>query len=98
VDDTVCTQPDADTLVWRNPPSLGAVSGVFDALRSSNDPQGFGTALCLESNETDHLAFDALEPLAGELLYYLIRVENDCPDFNMGTQTGGAPRVGVACP
>ena len=98
VDDTVCTQPDADTLVWRDPPSLGAVSGLFDALRSDNDPQGFLTALCLESDETDHLVFDALEPLAGELLYYLIRVENDCPDFNMGTQTGGAPRVGVACP
>jgi hypothetical protein len=100
-DDSVCTQPDADSLVWNDPAAKGANSVLFDALRSDNDAQGFGTALCLETNETDHLAFDALAPSAGELLYYLIRVENACPAFNMGLQSGepvGTPRVGVACP
>jgi hypothetical protein len=67
-------------------------------LRADNDPQGFGTAVCVESNAIGHFAVDASEPLENELLYYLIRVENDCPASNMGTQSGGAPRSGVACP
>jgi hypothetical protein len=90
----------ATTLNWNQPGQPGATSVRYDLLRSPDAPDFHVPAVCLETDETDTGAQDSQTPPAGALSYYLVRVENDCPDGvgSMGPNSEGVPRTGVSCP
>jgi hypothetical protein len=89
-------------LAWDAPLDGGAASVSYDVLRAA-DNVNFGLpATCIESNDSsDRSALDTTTPLPGGIYFYLVRVENGCPtgqNQNMGTDSGGTPRSGRACP
>ena len=86
----------AGNLVWLAPAQPGAAGVTYDLLRGV-DATDFAGASCVESGETDLSATDLLEPVAGELLVYLVRVTNGCGS-NLGSRSNGTPRTGAACP
>jgi hypothetical protein len=94
--DSVCTQPAIDTLFWLDPASLGGTGVVFDTLRSPSSTDFGAIATCVETDGPDGITSDATPAGAGELLHYLIRVENGCPDGNMGSGANGT-RSGKIC-
>jgi hypothetical protein len=94
--DAACTLPAVDTLFWLAPADLGGTGVVFDTLRSPVFTDFTLFATCLETDGSDRLTSDAPAPPADSVLYYLIRVENECPEGNMGAGTGG-PRSGRIC-
>lgn len=85
-----------NNLTWNTPESPGCTTPLYDVLRSTSASE-FSTATCVpgESNGTDLMASDPTTP--GQILFYLIRVENACGS-NLGTNSQGTPRTGVACP
>ena len=89
------------TLVWDLPADLGAASDFFDVLRATS-PTGFGSAVCVESNEAvDLTAFDNTALSPGQVFYYLTRAENLCPTVglgSLGTDGNGNERIGRNCP
>ena len=96
-------QVDGVTLSWTAPAVPGASSISYDTLRSGSASDFDGSATCLESNDgADTLASDALAPVPGEVLYYLVRVRNTCPGSvgigAVGTNSAGVPRAGRPCP
>jgi hypothetical protein len=94
--DVDCTGPGVDTLFWHEPVDLGGTVVRYDTLRSPT-PSDFTTpATCVETDGLDRITSDGTLPPTGTALYYLIRVENACPDGNMGSGTSG-PRTGNAC-
>ena len=40
---------------------------------------------------------DSTVPSVGGVLYYLVRIENECPDGNMAADSSGNPRTGLVC-
>ena len=79
------------TLVWREPSSLrGSCPSSSTRFAQTSDLSRIRNRR-LPGVQRDGLIspLDSLEPLAGDLFYYLIRVENACPGFNMGTGNGG---------
>lgn len=55
------------------------------------------TAQCAESDDTDTVATETSNPLAGEIYHYLVRVENGCGG-HLGHDSGETPRSGRSCP
>jgi hypothetical protein len=85
-----------DALFWYEPDDFGGTGVVYDTLRSPTSADFTTPATCVETDEFDRITSDGTVPAAGTVLYYLIRVENGCPDGNMGSSSSG-PRTGKAC-
>jgi len=90
------------TLVWDPPADPGAPAAdlLYDTLRSVS-PGGFLSASCLESDDGPNTtATDGTLPSVGQVLFYLTRAQNACPQGagTLGTNSSGAPRAGVDCP
>ena len=92
------------SLVWDPPASPGAPVStlVYDLLRSTTpgNYMSLGTA-CLESDDGPGTsATDGAVPAVGQAYFYLVRAQNACPlgQGSLGTDSGGNPRVGRACP
>jgi hypothetical protein len=86
----------ATSLAWSAPAAAGAVTVVYDTLRSAS-AQSFAAATCLETDQADTGASDGALPAAGAAFHYLVRVENGCGS-NMGAGSDGIPHAGPACP
>jgi len=89
------------TLHWNAPVVLGAVSVVYDTLRSLSPSDFVTTAACLETDDgTDTQAATHEAPPLGQVLYYLVRAQNNCPagEGSLGTRSDGTPRIGRTCP
>ncbi len=84
----------ATVFVWSEPGIPGCTSPLYDLLRSTN-PSDFGSADCLESNETDLTAGDLTSP--SPAFYYCVRVHNSCGG-NMYENSDSVPRNGTDCP
>jgi len=87
-------------LSWDPPLEHGALSVVYDTLRSEL-PFDFMVAHCLESDDGFDLSAedgDWLPP--GMAYYYLVRAQNSCPDGegSLGVDWRFRPRVSRPCP
>jgi len=91
---------DHETLRWDPPLLPGAVSILYDTIRS-DDVADFDTlATCIETDDgSDLLALDSQAPSSGSAFYYLVRAENGCPSGqgSLGPGDGGA-RSARSCP
>jgi hypothetical protein len=90
------------TLVWDPPADPGAPAPdlLYDTLRSVS-PGDFLSAICLESDDGPNTtATDGAIPSVGQTYFYLTRAQTACPQGagTLGTNSSGAPRVGVDCP
>jgi hypothetical protein len=90
------------TLDWEPPADPGAPAPdlLYDTLRSGS-PDDFLSAICLESDDGPNTtATDGTIPSVGQVLFYLTRAQNACPQGagSLGTNSSGAPRAGVDCP
>jgi hypothetical protein len=94
--DSACNAAAVDTLFWLDPAVFGGTSVVYDTLRSPDATDFLTAATCVETNGLDRITSDGTIPTSGTVLYYLIRVENECPEGNMGSSSSG-PRTGKAC-
>jgi hypothetical protein len=94
--DEDCTAFDIDTLFWHDPEDFGGTGVVYDTLRSLTSADFTTPATCVETDGLDRITSDGTVPTVGTVLYYLIRVENGCPEGNMGSSSSG-PRTGKAC-
>ena len=79
---------------WSAPAPGGLSPLSYDFLRSET-PGSFAAAVCLESDESNLTAMDTTTP--SSIYYYLVRSQNICGG-NLGTDSSGNPRAGVACP
>ena len=77
-----------------SPVEPGAALLAYDLLRSV-DSGDFDSGTCIESG-IDTIATDAAVPAGGQVYYYLIRSRNRCGG-NLGTDSSGQPRTGIAC-
>lgn len=86
------------SLVWISPADRGCFEGLFyDTLRTTT-PASFATATCIEAQDTDTQADDDETPGPGQVFFYLIRADNDCPGLgSLGAGSDGVPRVGPWC-
>jgi hypothetical protein len=91
-------------LSWLGPVDPGMNTVVhtisYDVLRSTVK-SAFDPVTCVESNDTNTAATDSgANPGPGVTYFYLIRVQNDCPESegNLGTDSSGNPRTGAGCP
>jgi hypothetical protein len=82
------------SLSWTAPASPGSSTVLYDLLRSSS-PALFGSAVCLESGESNLAAADAGIPAGA--FFYLIRARNSCGG-NLGKDSANNPRSGAICP
>ena len=88
------------TLSWAAPADPGGSSLVYDTLRS-DPPDGFGFAgECVESDDGDNEAVEIATPAIGEVRFYLVRAQNDCPggQGSLGSDSESVERPGIACP
>jgi hypothetical protein len=73
---------------------------LYDTLRSVS-PGDFLSATCLEFDDGPNTtATDGTIPSVGQVLYYLTRAQDACPQGagTLGTNSSGAPRAGADCP
>ena len=94
--DFACNQPDADTLFWQNPTFFGGTGIVFDTLRSTASDDFITPAGCLETDEANNRTTETADPGPGEVFFYLIRVENGCPEGTLGRSSLGS-RSALTC-
>jgi hypothetical protein len=99
--DLVVSQEGTATLLEWEPPAIkGGIAVRYDTLRSTT-PWNFlfpGITVCVDSDSTDPEAIDETAAGTGEVFYYLVRVENDCPGgHSMGVDSNGDPRTGLIC-
>lgn len=90
---------DDQTLVWDEPLDRGGEAGglYYDTLRST-DSADFMSALCVETDDgPNRTATDPETPAPGEVFYYLVRSDNDCPGSGPLGDGNGAPREGAEC-
>ena len=80
-------------LSWQPPAEPGAVAWTYDLLRSTSAGD-FSMAECVAAGIGGTEATDPTLPAS--VLYYLVRVNNDCGS-TLGTTSGGAPRVAPPC-
>jgi hypothetical protein len=87
-------------LSWGVPADAGgSVPLVYDTLRSSDPADFVGAAVCVESDEADLAAVDGAAPGPGGVFYYLVRVDNGCPEpGSLGRDSAGVERSGIQCP
>jgi len=91
--------PGGQTLLeWVVPVELGGVGVGYDTLRST-DATNFESppGECAETGGPDTQSIDLVTPAGDELLYFLIRAQNDCGDGPLLEATGG-PRTALTCP
>jgi len=81
------------TLSWQPPAQPGALAPTYDLLRSTAAGD-FSLADCVATGISGTQATDSTLP--SKVLYYLVRVNNDCGS-TLGTTSGGAPRVAPPC-
>ena len=84
----------ATGLFWTEPSDPGGHLVRYDVLRST-EPNDFSNAACLVSGTVATAAFESEDPETS--FYYLIRSTNACGG-NLGTESGGAARIGASCP
>ena len=91
---------DAATVSWSSPPSPGAVSVIYDLLRSDAASDFTTQGLCLASGVADTSAVDAQSPDLGAAFFYLVRARNACPGGvgTLGSNSAGVPRATPICP
>jgi hypothetical protein len=94
--DAACVAPAVDTLFWLEPAAIGGTGVVYDTLRSAVASDFMTGTTCVETDGLNRITSDGTIPASGTVLHYLIRVENECPDGNMGSSSSG-PRTGMAC-
>jgi hypothetical protein len=87
-------------LSWAVPADPGgSVALVYDTLRSPDPADFVAAAVCLETDQADLVAVDGAAPGAGGVFYYLVRVENGCPQpGSLGQDSDGVERSGIQCP
>ena len=92
---------DDDTLIWSPPVDPGALSVVYDTIRST-DPSDHVTApLCVEFDDGSDLSAIHLDtPGAGSAYFYIVRAENACPNGSgpPGFDSNGVERPAAVCP
>jgi len=96
------TFDDAQTLSWTEPLDPGGATSSlrYDTLRSADPADFVSAATCVESNDgADRTATDTQRPDPGQVFYYLIRAENDCPSGSgsLGTGSQVTGRAGAEC-
>jgi hypothetical protein len=87
---------DKNGLSWQPSLDPGGTSVLYDLLRSS-DLSDFSGGTCVESDDSDTVATDVINPLPGEVYGYLVRVKNECGG-TLGHSSAPAPRSGGSCP
>ncbi len=91
--------PTKTQLTWQVPTDGGATVIRYDTLRSTSPTDFNAAATCLDSDGTDLTTPDATNPSAGQVRFYLIRVENGCAlPGNMGASSAGVAHTGRTCP
>jgi len=90
----------ATTLEWNAPAEPGAVSILYDTLRSGGPADFVGGGTCLAADSPLLSATDATVPTMGTALHYLVRSQNGCPSGSgpLGSSSAGVPRAGLNCP
>lgn len=85
------------SLSWDTPTSPGGTVWSYDTLRSASSSD-FMSATCLIS--VVPFSSDSTNPGPGEVLSYLVRASNACPqgDGTLGTNSAGQQRQGRTCP
>ena len=83
-----CVAPSVDTLFWQDPAEFGGTGVVFDTLRSGTADDFTTPATCVETDGVDRIASDPTP--AAPILFYLIRVENECPVGTLAPGSSGA--------
>ena len=87
------------TLTWTLPTAPGAFTNHYDLLRSTSASNfTSGAATCVATFLGAPTTSDPANPLAGSAFFYLSRATDLCGNGTLGTQTGGAARVGRTCP
>jgi hypothetical protein len=91
--------PDSVRSEWDPPLLPGCVDPVYDTIRSPDMNDFVTRAICLETDDSDTMADDPVDPPYGEAFIYLERSGNDCPagEGSLGTDSVGTPRVGIDC-
>jgi len=88
--------------MWWNPPEApGASDPAYDVLRGLFPGVlfivDFNVAFCVESNDLDTVAQDAVTPEPGAAFFYLVRAETSCGSVGVGSQSDGTPREARDC-
>jgi len=89
------------TLTWIPPAEPGALTLVYDVIRSGNPADFLGSTTCVESDDgADTLATDLSIPEFDRGFFYLVRAANLCPagEGSLGRGSDGNPRPGRTCP
>ena len=92
---------DQRTLNWSAPTNPGGVSLLYDTIRSSSTIDFVGPASCVEADDgVDRIADDPDVPAPATVFYYLVRVENSCPNGlgPLGFSSSGMAKAGRSCP
>jgi len=81
---------------WSQP--VSGSGSVYDLLRST-DSSDWWNATCVGSGlrETAVTAGWEIDPLPGELFFYLVRARGECGTSMLGNDFSGSPRHGTAC-
>ena len=86
-----------DSFSWSPPLAPGSSpSPVYDLLVGPS-AAAYGAWTCATAGTTATTAIDALRPLPGEALHYLVRARNAC-GANTGSASSGGERTLTACP
>lgn len=90
---------DGVTLKWQPPTHPGAAAVRYDVLRSRS-ASDLAEVDCLGADQSAPLAQDSGSLPAGQVAFYLVRVENDCPGGApaLGDRSDGTPRTAGTCP
>jgi hypothetical protein len=87
------------TLAWAAPSAPGSFTNHYDLLRSTSASNfTSGTATCVGTFLSSPSTSDPANPAAGSAYFYLSRALDLCGSGTLGTQTGGATRLGRTCP
>ena len=91
---------DAVTLAWSAPVSPGTTQLLYDALRSIAPSNFTSSAICVASDQPNTSLTDLSIPSLQQVLHYLVRAQNGCPDGSgpLGTASNGELRTGLNCP
>ena len=66
-------------LSWDPPLDPGGSMPLYDTIRSADAADFLTAAACVETDDSaDTTAIETADPVAGTVLYYLVRAENGC--------------------
>jgi hypothetical protein len=96
ITDLRLSKTDDFEFAWSQPVSGGG--SVYDLLRSPDDSDWWhATCVGSEIRDTGVPAGWDVDPLPGELSFYLVRARGECGTSMLGTDSDGSPRDGTAC-